>query len=134
MRCDACVLAAGFVVGVVCVHVGWVAWIHGYGEQFLAADPEAFRARLERGDYAPLTEPARIELVSPPNSYTRFAIEGCPKCEDFYCLDVRRVDVTLDVKNRRQEKETLVVDNPIVGPEVYAALSGRYGDALEAIR
>ena len=217
VRSVAFVLSAGFVVGMACVYVGWVAWIFAYSDQtqFLAADPErmlrlmrevardgpwsmwgwtptagqlhaiwaaeavliavaavggsfnyvgasdiafcdgcrkwtrtmytsplladiadpeAFRARLERGDYSPLTEPARIEMVSPPNSYTRFAIHRCPKCEDFSCLDVKRVDVTLDAKERRQEEETPVVDKLIVGREVYAALDKRYGDASEAIQ
>ena len=98
------------------------------------ADPEAFARRLERGDYAPLTALARIEMVSPPNTYTRYTIQGCPKCEEFFCLDVKRVDVTLDDKDKRKEEETLLLDNLIVGRRVYDALNERYGDASEAIQ
>ncbi len=96
------------------------------------AGPEAFARRLERGDHAPLTEPARIEMVSPPNAHTRYAIQGCPKCAEFFCLDVKRVDVTFDDKDKRQEEETLMVDKLIVGRRVYEALRERYGDASEA--
>ncbi len=71
---------------------------------------------------------------SPPSAYSRLAIQGCPKCEAFFCLDVKRIDVTLDDKDKRKEAETLPLDNLIVGRRVYDAINDRYGDASEAIQ
>ncbi len=90
-------------------------------------DPAAFKLQLERAEYRPLIDLEPAGAVEAPGAYTRLMVQGCKKCGNFFCLDVKRVALSKDDKGKLKEDETLLIDNLLIDVKLYDAINERFG-------
>ena len=94
-------------------------------------DPTEFKMQLERAEYQPLIDLERADAVQAPSVYTRLVVQGCKKCWNFFCLDVKRVALSKDDEGKLDEDETLLIDNLLIDVNLHDAMKERFGGAPE---
>lgn len=91
-----------------------------------------FKLQLERAEYQPLLDMAHADATEAPGDYTRLVVQGCKKCWNFFCLDVKRVALSKDDEGKLKEKETLLLDNLLIDANLYETIKERVGHASAA--
>lgn len=84
------------------------------------AEPKAFKARLEQGDFAPLKSLKKVS--EGVGASTELKLQRCTTCTQTAFLTVNSVVVTQDAKSKQSKTTTAVLENLALSPDIYSAL------------
>lgn len=92
-----------------------------------------FRNRLEEGYFDALESLAVVESIKEPGTFSRLILRGCKRCQDFYCADVAKVEVTWDGDDYKDsdlrevdDEDNLVVEHLLLPTPVYERLKTHF--------
>ncbi len=78
-------------------------------------DPVAFKAQLERGEFAILGSLAGVPYSAP--EYTSYDLSHCPSCNNLHLLSIETVSTTLDAEGKTSTTNTDVIRNLLIDAE-----------------
>ena len=83
------------------------------------ADPNLFKAQLEQGDYAAILSLKKAT----GDRFTKLKLRQCPSCQQLNTLSVFDVTSYLTNKGEPRSDERSIVDQLLISPELYTAIT-----------
>lgn len=86
-------------------------------------DPDAFRARIEKGDYSELLNMQRIDESG---EFSAVVFQGASDCPDFHLFSVKNVSVSVNEKGEVKSNEKLIAKHVLSNQEITDSLKNLF--------
>ncbi len=91
-------------------------------------DKKGFQAELEADPLGRLVAIPPAEPVVPGTS-SRILVQACPSCQNFFSLDVQKIERSRNSKGKKKTKQTVLVDNLLIDKPTHEALARHFPNA-----